>query len=133
MLHFAKFLDIIPGEVSNSPSEFSGGTVMYCGMRPLLVAGCICLAQPAPGGNGDERILFHTNITDGDLDSLQSMKSLEYLSLYHTKITDAGMKKLVGLPKLHSLNLGWTSISKVTRKGVEALEAALPDLLVLDF
>jgi hypothetical protein len=48
---------------------------------------------------------------------------LETLNLQQNDITDAGLENLYGLKNLKQIQLGQT---KVTKEGVEKLQAALP-------
>ena len=58
---------------------------------------------------------------------LLDLEYLEYLNLYGTTISDSGVVGLSALPALKSLYLWQTN---VTPSGVEALQAAAPDLYV---
>ncbi len=71
--------------------------------------------------------LSATKITDAGLESLRSLKKLEYLGLFGTKVTDAGLESLKSLKDLHELRLDGTS---VTEEGERSLEEALPNCTV---
>jgi hypothetical protein len=72
-----------------------------------------------------ESLSFHdTNVTDGELTELATMKQLRKLVLHHTEgVTDTGLGKLAALKHLEELSLFDTS---VTAAGVAALKKALP-------
>lgn len=55
--------------------------------------------------------LSHTSITDTQLESLASLRSLRVLYLNNTGITDAGLSKLSPLAELRSLSLVGTAIT----------------------
>jgi len=89
-----------------------------------------------------------TPISDADLEQLQGLADLEYLSLDYNQIGDAGIEHLYGLTNLEYLSLDGTQVSdmgleyiqgltklktlwlkntQVTRTGVQKLQKALPN------
>jgi len=65
-----------------------------------------------------------TEVTDGSLEHLKGLTTLQTLSLGRTQVTDAGLKHLKGLTALQVLWLGGTH---VTDAGVTQLKKALPN------
>ena len=63
-------------------------------------------------------------LSDAGFEHLANLKKLKSLQLFLTPITDAGLKHLYGLKKLEMLDLRDT---KVTPKGIAALQKALPN------
>jgi internalin A len=91
--------------------------------------------------------LGDTKITDAGIAALQPLQQLRGLALNHTQVTDKGVAQLKQLPNLEHLTLDFTNITdnalvhlrgmpqlkvlfvretKVTRRGVEDLQRALP-------
>jgi len=63
-------------------------------------------------GNGSQ-------ITDADVDELQTLSSLKYVNLAETEVTDDGLKSIATIPNLTLLDLRECSISNV---GIEHLK-----------
>src|SRR5262245_51980351 len=105
-----------------------GGTVVY---GPAS-SGSPVIEVNLAGGNVDDGklqrlqsiptlqrlTLNRTSITDMGLRELISIKSLASLSLRDTRITDKGLSQLARAPSLESLNIGNTAI---TDRGVSEL------------
>jgi len=91
-------------------------------------------------------------ITDAGLKHLSGLSQLEYIGLQHTELTGAGIAHLLDLPNLRWISLAYTGTSdaeldqfsdmrqlrglslfgaNVTDKGVERLQQALPDCVVM--
>jgi hypothetical protein len=68
-------------------------------------------------------------VTDAGLKELAPLQSLTTLHLLDTKVTDAGLKELAALKNLTTLDLRGTT--KVSDKGVETLQQALPKCKIL--
>jgi hypothetical protein len=68
-------------------------------------------------------------LTDGQLAYLSELRQLRRLTLGSNGITDAGLEHLRHLPQLEVLNL---FNNPVTDAGSQALQQALPNLLILD-
>jgi Leucine-rich repeat (LRR) protein len=71
----------------------------------------------------------NSNVTDGGLKQLRSVKNIATLALVNTRVTDAGLKELAALQNLTALYLG-ESVS-VTDGGLKEL-AVLKNLSTLD-
>ena len=68
--------------------------------------------------------LENTSVTDAGLRHLQAMNKMTWLVLNHTEVSDAGLIHLQGLTRpLVRIDLFGT---KVSREGVDTLQAALP-------
>ena len=65
-----------------------------------------------------------TDFGDDEAACLESLTSLDTLSLYGTQVTDAGLEHLKELPEL-----GWLSVehTQVTAQGIQSFRQALPD------
>ena len=83
------------------------------------------LAQLGSMRNVTRLHLENTKISDAALDHVKGLSNLEYLNLYGTGITDTGIAKLASNKKLRKLFLWQT---KTTDKGVAALAKAIPGI-----
>jgi len=63
-------------------------------------------------------------VVNADLRFLGAARSLESLALRDTVISDRGIAAISSLKSLKRL---WIERTRITEKGVEALQAALPD------
>src|SRR5262249_27033644 len=70
--------------------------------------------------------LYRTKVTDAGLVHLKGMR-LTDLSLSGTSVTDVGLRHLRGLENLCTVNLFGTKVSK---KGIDELQQALPDIRI---
>ena len=59
---------------------------------------------------------------------VSKLAGLVMLNIGGTAVTDKGLLELSGLELLSSINVSKT---KVTAKGMEALQASLPDLMIV--
>lgn len=72
-------------------------------------------------------VAIHHTLDDGGLESLQSLQSLEHLTLTNVAITDGGLRYLQELPNLKTLTLTNTL---VTEAGKQRLLEACPNLVI---
>jgi Ran GTPase-activating protein (RanGAP) involved in mRNA processing and transport len=70
------------------------------------------------------------DVTDGSIEHISKMKGLEFLHLGKTGVTDEALQGLVGLNQLRELRLDNTVVSK---KAVEQLKAACPNLTKVSY
>ena len=73
--------------------------------------------------------LAGTRLRDDELRHLQRLAWIGKLDIAETPITDAGLRHLHSLQSLREVNV---TLCPVTEAGVDALLAALPDLIVKD-
>lgn len=75
----------------------------------------------------DSLYIGFTYFDDNDMEYLEDLSNLKYLSLQNTKITDTGLESLEGLNNTKYIALNYT---QVTDAGVSKLKLALPDCTI---
>ncbi len=112
------------GDAQLEPLKLVGQHILWLNLaRTQVTDGG--LAHLASMKNLTRLHLENTKITDAALDHVKALPNLEYLNLYGTNITDAGIAKLSGSKNLKKLFLWQT---KATESGVGTLAKAIPGI-----